>query len=104
MIPVMFVLAASVGALGRHVVGRWFCSWQALLFVNTAGAALLGWLGTRDVSPATSTIVGVGLCGALTTFSTFALEARALGRRWGSAYVVATIVSVTAAASLATTF
>lgn len=104
MTPVWFALAASLGALGRHAVGRWFCSWQALLIVNTAGAALLGWLGTRDVSATTSTIIGVGLCGALTTFSSFALETRELGWRWGAAYVVATLVCVTAAASVATTF
>ncbi|WP_040492686.1 fluoride efflux transporter FluC [Ilumatobacter nonamiensis] len=104
MTPVLFVLAAAGGAIGRHVVGRLACSWQALLIVNTVGAALLGWLGTRDVSAATTTVVGIGFCGALTTFSSFALEARELGWRWGSAYVGATLLSVTAAASLATTF
>ncbi|MGA9275698.1 fluoride efflux transporter FluC [Ilumatobacter sp.] len=103
MTPVLFVLAAAGGAVGRHVVGRFFCSWQALLIVNTAGAAVLGWFVTRDVSAAASTIIGVGFCGALTTFSSFALESRELGWRWGTVYVVATLVCVTGAASIATT-
>jgi CrcB protein len=102
--PVLFVVAAGAGAVGRHLVGRLACSWQALLVANTIGAALLGWLVDRDVSANTVTIVGVGLCGAFTTYSSFALEARALGWRWGGAYVVSTLVSVTGAASLAATF
>ena len=104
MIPVWFAIAAAGGAVGRHAVGRLACSWKALLIVNTLGAALLGWLGTRDVSAATSTVVGVALCGAFTTYSSFSLEARALGWRWGSVYVVVTLICVTGAASLATTF
>lgn len=103
MTPVLFVVAAAVGAVGRHLVGRFACSWQALLVVNTSGAALLGWLASTDASDATSTIVGVGFCGALTTFSSFALEVRSLGWKLGSAYAVSTIVCVTGAASLAST-
>ena len=104
MTPLLFVVAAAAGAVGRHLVGRLACSWQALLIVNTIGAALLGWLIGRDVSASTATIVGVGLCGAFTTYSSFALEARALGWRWGGAYVISTLVCVTGAASLASTF
>lgn len=103
MTPVLFVLAAAAGAVGRHVVGRLTCAWQALLIVNTAGAAILGWLLQRDVSDATVTVIGLGLCGALTTYSSFALEARALGWRWGGIYVASTLVSVTGAASIAAT-
>lgn len=104
MTPLLFVIAAAAGAVGRHLVGRLACAWQALLFVNTAGAAILGWLLQRDVSNATVTVVGLGFCGALTTYSSFALEARALGWRWGGVYVASTLVSVTAAASVAATF
>lgn len=104
MTPVLFVAAAAGGAVGRHLVARLVCSWQSLLIVNTLGAALLGWLVGRDVSPTTATIVGVGLCGAFTTYSSFALEARALGWRWGTVYAMSTLVSATGAASLAATF
>jgi CrcB protein len=104
MTPVLFVLAAASGAVGRHLVGRVTCSWQALLIVNTSGAGLLGWLVGREVSAEALTVIGVGLCGALTTYSSFALETRALGWRWGGVYAVSTLVCVTGAASLATTF
>lgn len=104
MTPLLFVVAAAVGAVGRHLVGRVVCSWQAVLVVNTVGSALLGWLVSHDVSDGTLTILGVGLCGALTTFGSFALEVRALGFRLGLVYVVATLVSVTGAASIASTF
>ena len=104
MTPVLFVLAAAAGAVGRHLLGHVACSWQALLVANTVGAALLGWLLERDPSAMTLTVVGVGLCGALTTYSSFALEARALGWRWGSVYVASTLICVTGAASIAATF
>ncbi len=104
MTPLLFVVAAAGGAVGRHLVGRLACSWQALLIVNTLGAALLGWLSTRDLSASTATVLGIGLCGAFTTYSSFALEARALGWRWGAAYVASTLVCATGAASLAATF
>ena len=104
MTPVLFVLAAAAGAVGRHHIGRIACSWQALLVANTLGAALLGWIAAQDVSAATVTVAGVGFCGALTTYSSFALEARALGWRWGGVYIASTLVCVTGAASLGATF
>lgn len=103
MTPLLFVLAAAAGAVGRYGAGRVVCSWQALLVVNTVGAALLGFVVSRDVSEATLTIIGIGFCGTLTTFSSFALEVRSLGLKMGAAYAVSTLVSVTAAASVATT-
>lgn len=103
MTPVLFCMAAAGGAVGRHLVARFVCPWQALLVVNTVGASILGWLVSHDVGTATATVVGVGLCGALTTFSSFALEARRLGPLLGSAYAIVTLSCVTAAASLATT-
>ncbi len=104
MTPLLFVLAACVGALGRLTVGLLTCSWQALLIVNVAGAGLLGYVISADLSPQAVTIVGVGLCGSLTTYSSFSLEARSLGWRWGSAYAALTIGCVCASASIGSTF
>lgn len=103
MTPVAFVLAAGLGALGRHVAGQFACSWAALLWVNTIGAGLLGLIIASDLSPQATTVLGVGFCGALTTYSSFALEARTLGRRWGTIYVLVTVAGACAAASLGST-
>jgi fluoride exporter len=91
-----------IGALGRvglaqgfpHGAGAW--PWPTFA-VNLFGAWLLGWAVTR-LSPHGygRPFVGIGVCGALTTFATFQLELLKMldAGRWGLAlaYVAASLV------------
>jgi CrcB protein len=77
----------------------------ATFAVNIAGAALLGWamVALATTGPARS-FVGTGVCGALTTFSTFQLELYELvdGDRLAIAagYLAASLVAGLAAIEL----
>lgn len=74
----------AVGALGRWGVGLLAsgAAWGTLL-VNVSGAFALGllvvWLSQREPHPLLRPFLSVGLLGGWTTYSTFALDAHALG-------------------------
>jgi CrcB protein len=98
--PILFLAAAGAAAVGRFLVGVALHTWLALLVVNTLGSGLLGFVVASDASPAIITVVGTGFCGALTTYSSFALEARSFGLCWGTAYALLTLICACAAAAL----
>jgi fluoride exporter len=105
-----------VGALARTGLAQTFPdsarSWPWAIFVaNVAGAFLLGYFVTRlaerlPTSAYKRPFLGTGLCGALTTFSTFQLQLyrMAQAHEWGLAigYAVATVTASFAALALAT--
>ena len=74
--------------------------WPTLL-VNLAGCGLLGILMGLRARPSTLLLVGTGLCGGLTTFSTFAVEVADLLRHddcaLGLAYLATSVVGGLAA-------
>lgn len=95
MTPLYVALGAAVGAPLRFLAALWLPGPRATLLVNVIGSALLG--GLVHASPSVAALLGTGLCGALTTFSTFSVEV-AQARSWR--YVVATLVLCLGAAAV----
>lgn len=98
---VLVALGAAAGAPLRYVVHRvarehWGAPPAAgTLAVNVAGSFVLGLLLGGGSGPRWVALVGTGFCGALTTFSTLALEVwEALddGPRWHAVANVAASV------------
>jgi CrcB protein len=87
-----FAVAAAAGGVLRHLVNRCGWGWRGTLGVNVVGAFLLGALAGRGPHPDVATVLGVGLLGAFTTFSAFALEVIEAPRRRGVVITVGTLV------------
>lgn len=108
------MLAALAGGLGaslrfvadglvRSLLGDRL-PWGTLL-INIVGSAALGGLMGAGVGDQTAQVVGTGLIGGFTTFSTASYESAALAleKRWASAlaYAAGTLVLSVGAAALA---
>ena len=70
-----FLLGSGIGAVTRYLIDDFFRSryifpW-GILFVNVFGSFLLGFFIESDQS---SAFLGLGFCGALTTWSALALD------------------------------
>lgn len=80
MIPLLVVLGAAVGASLRFATDRLVQSRHGTRFpwgtftVNTAGSFVLGVVLGATTEPWVIALLGTGLCGALTTYSTFGDE------------------------------
>ncbi|WP_214785745.1 fluoride efflux transporter CrcB [Exiguobacterium sp. s183] len=85
MLYVYVGVAGAVGALARYGLGLLVASFGtspfpvATLLINLIGSFLLGWLTHRFLqrgkpSPQIVTIIGTGMIGSFTTFSTFSVE------------------------------
>jgi len=101
--PRDMALVAAGGAVGASI--RWALVEATagpdgsvagpVLLANVVGCAFLGLLVGRGVAGSPRLLLGVGLCGGLTTFSTFAVEvARALRIEDLSSAVGYTVLSV----------
>jgi CrcB protein len=102
-------LLGGAGAMLRFVIDRWVTGRagrgfpHGTLVVNVSGALVLGLLAGLALSPQLALLVGTGLVGAYTTFSTWMLETQRLGeeRQIGAAaanIVVSLILGLAAAA------
>ena len=107
----LVALGAAVGAPTRWYVDLWTQRRWAPIFpwgtftVNIIGSALLGYLVARwSRDSSLVTLMGVGFCGALTTFSSFAWESHRLAedgaKDIASLNVVATPLVCCASAAL----
>lgn len=76
----LVTLGAAVGAPLRYLVNHWAREHlgaappAGTLVVNVVGSFVLGTLVGAGATGAPLALVGIGFCGALTTFSTLALE------------------------------
>ncbi|MBN2176471.1 MAG: fluoride efflux transporter CrcB [Demequinaceae bacterium] len=76
----LVALGGAIGAPTRYFVDRIIQRRRALVFpwgtfcVNVAGCLMLGVLVGAGVGDSAFALVGVGFCGALTTYSTFGYE------------------------------
>jgi CrcB protein len=99
---VLIVVGAAVGAPLRYLAARWLnragAPWGTLA-VNVVGSFLLGVVLAR-ATPEIAALVGTGFCGALTTYSTYALETVELPRARAWAYALGSVLAGLAAAAL----
>ena len=70
----------------------------ATLIVNLLGSLLIGLFA--GLAPLPYALLGIGLCGAFTTYSAFAVEVVAMPLRSALAYAGASVVGCTLACAL----
>lgn len=106
MTLLLVALGAAVGAPLRYLTDRLIRSrhdsvfpWGTLV-VNVAGSLLLGFLIGLPTGPALTALLGTGLCGALTTYSTFSYETLRLAQDGARLLAVVNVV-ISIAAGLA---
>ena len=90
----LVALGGSVGAVLRYLAGHLAdvhdrVPWGTVA-ANLAGSLLLGVLTGAGLAPAALALLGVGLCGALTTYSSFVVQAHERGRWVGGLTVLLT--------------
>jgi CrcB protein len=100
-------LGAAVGAPLRYLTDRGvqrlhrsIPPWGTFA-VNVVGSFVLGALTGAGATPAVTTLIGTGFCGALTTYSTFAYETFGLAERRVGGAAVANLVGSVAAGVVA---
>ncbi|KUJ70506.1 chromosome condensation protein CrcB [Streptomyces albus subsp. albus] len=98
----LVVGGAMVGAPLRYLTDRWVQSRHDSVFpwgtfaVNVVGCLVLG-LATGAASADLQLLLGTGLCGALTTYSTFSYETLRLAEEGAGLFAVANVVASVAA-------
>lgn len=94
MSALLVALGAAVGAPLRHLLGRALDGRfpTGMLLVNAVGSGLFGVFAALSLGSAAWALLGTGLCGGFTSFSTFAVQSVERPAATATAYVVATAV------------
>ncbi|WP_210649382.1 CrcB family protein [Nocardioides sp. SYSU D00065] len=94
MTALLVALGAAVGAPLRLVLSGALDQRfpTGTLVVNTTGSGLFGLFAALSLGDAAWALLGTGLCGGFTSFSSFALQAVERPVREAAAYVAATSV------------
>lgn len=94
MTLLLVALGAAIGAPLRFACGHLADGHVPVgtLLVNTLGCALLGVFSALAVGGDLLALLGVGFCGALTTWSGLAVQSVERGLRWGGLYLTVTLV------------
>lgn len=98
----LVALGAAIGAPLRYALtvrldGRFP---TGLLLVNVIGSGLFGVFAALSLGHAGWALLGVGFCGAFTSFSSFAVQSVERATRPATTYVVATTVLSVGACTL----
>ena len=94
MTVLLVAVGAALGAPLRYLTGHLLddrLPWGTVL-VNVVGSFLLGLFSGMALSGETLALLGTGFCGALTTYSAFAVQVHDLGPRKGAVTVALTVV------------
>jgi len=84
-------VGGALGACTRYAIGRVVrAPGRDVLVANVAGSLLLGFLTGAGVGGRAGLALGVGFCGALTTFSSFGVHTVEEG---GSEYALGTLAA-----------
>lgn len=102
MSAVLVAVGAAVGAVLRFVLSiRWdHLARSGTLAANTLGSFVIGLAAGARLGTAWWTLVAIGFCGALTTWSSMTVQAVDDGWRHGSRLLGATLVLAIGAAWL----
>lgn len=100
MTALLVALGAALGAMSRHLVttalrARGATPAGGVLAVNATGSLLLGLVAGHASGAAPGwllPLVGVGFCGAFTTFATHAVEVASAARSGRARHAVADVV------------
>ena len=102
MTVLLVALGAAVGAPLRFVTAHLLdgrLPWGTML-VNVAGSFVLGGVSGLALGPEGAALLGTGFCGALTTYSAFAVQTHDHGLRDGVLVVLLTVPPALAACAL----